>query len=267
LRASENKVSGNEWSISISGLTKRFGKLTALDGISLSVRKGEFFGFLGPNGAGKSTTIKILCGLLRADEGRAEVLGYDVGKYPLEVKRNVGVLLEDPPLYERLTAYEFLVFVGQMHGISRDESENRCQELLELMELTEAKNKLILDYSMGMKKKTALAGALIHAPKVLFLDEPFNGIDPVSVRNIRSVLERLREKGVTIFFCTHVMEVAEKLCTDVAIINKGKIVAKGTILELKQKVACAEDSTLEDVFLKLVEAEARRPEEKLSWLA
>ena len=256
-------TSGNH-SITTSGLTKRFGDLVAVDGIDLLVREGEFFGFLGPNGAGKSTTIKMLCGLLRPTAGRITIAGHDIAREPLEVKRSIGVLPEEIALYERLSAGEFLVFAARMHGLPLEEARRRCDDLLELMELTEARDKLIVDYSMGMKKKTAFAAALIHRPRVLFLDEPFNGIDPISVRAIRNVLRQLTEHGTTIFFTTHVMEVVERLCSRVAIINRGKIVGEGNLSELRAEAQAAGESTLEDIFLKLVEA--RVDDETLSWL-
>jgi ABC-2 type transport system ATP-binding protein len=251
-------------SILVSGLTKQFGDLTAVDAIDLQVREGEFFGFLGPNGAGKSTTIKMLCGLLRPTAGSMSIAGYDVLGQPLEVKRRIGVLPEEVALYERLTGAEFLVFAARMHGLSADEAARRADELLDLLELTEARDKLIVDYSLGMKKKTAFAAALIHRPQVMFLDEPFGGIDPISVRAIRSVLRELTEHGTTIFFTSHVMEIVERLCSRIAIINRGKIVGEGTMAELRAKAEAGDDSTLEDIFLKLVEA--RVEDDTLSWL-
>lgn len=251
-------------SIVAGGLVKRFGAVTAVDQVMLEVRAGEFFGFLGPNGAGKSTTIKMLCGLLRPTAGTIQVAGYDLARQPLEVKRQIGVLPEEANLYERLSAEEFLIFAARMYGLPLDDARVRTADLLELMELTEAKDKLIVDYSMGMKKKTALAAALIHRPRVLFLDEPFNGIDPISVRAIRTVLHQLTEHGTTIFFSSHVMEVAERLCTRVAIINHGRIAGEGTISELRAKVAAGGDSTLEDIFMTLVDA--RAGDDTLNWL-
>jgi ABC-2 type transport system ATP-binding protein len=254
----------NDYSILAEGLVKRFGPTAAVDGISLRVGQGEFFGFLGPNGAGKSTTIRMMCGLLRPDAGTIHVAGHDLAHEPLEVKRNMGVLPEETNLYERLTGEEFLIFSGRMYGLPLEEARRRTADLLELMELTNAKDKLIVDYSMGMKKKTALASALIHRPKVMFLDEPFNGIDPISVRAIRQVLRQLMEHGTTVFFSSHVMEVVERLCTRVAIINRGRIVGEGTIAELRSKAEAGGDSSLEDIFMKLVEA--RVDDETLSWL-
>jgi ABC-2 type transport system ATP-binding protein len=254
----------DSYTILASGLTKRFGDTVAVDGIDLHVQAGEFFGFLGPNGAGKSTTIKMLCGLLRPTEGSIRIAGFDIDGQPLEVKRHIGVLPEEIDLYERLTGAEFLVFAARMHGLPLEEARRRTSDLLELMELTEDQNRLIVDYSMGMKKKTAFAAALIHHPKVLFLDEPFNGIDPISVRAIRNVLRQLTDHGTTIFFTSHVMEVVERLCSRVAIINRGQIVAEGGLAELRAKAAAGGDSSLEDIFLKLVNA--RTDDEALSWL-
>jgi ABC-2 type transport system ATP-binding protein len=251
-------------SILATGLTMRFGDLTAVDDLHLEVAEGEFFGFLGPNGAGKTTTIKMLCGLLRPSAGNIRIAGRDLHQEPLEVKRAIGALLEEVNLYERLTAREFLVFSGQMYGLALEEARRRTSDLLELMELTDDKDRLIVDYSMGMKKKTALAGALIHRPRVVFLDEPFNGIDPISVRAIRNVLQHLRQRGTTIFFSSHVMEVVERLCTRVAIINHGRIVAEGDLAELRAAAQAGGDSTLEDVFMALVEARAEA--EAIEWL-
>jgi ABC-2 type transport system ATP-binding protein len=250
--------------IAAEGLVKRFGDTVAVDGITLSVGEGEFFGFLGPNGAGKSTTIRMLCGLLRPDAGRVQVAGHDLAREPLEVKRRIGVLPEETNLYERLSGEEFLLFSGRMYGLELDEARRRAADLLALMELTEAKDKLIVDYSMGMKKKTALAAALLHRPRVMFLDEPLNGIDPISVRAIRQVLRQVIERGTTIFFSSHVMEVVERLCTRVAIIHHGRLVGEGTLAELRARMEAGGDSSLEDIFLKLVEA--RVDEETLSWL-
>ncbi len=253
-----------EISIRAVGLSKYFGLIPAVNDISLTVREGEFFGFLGPNGAGKSTTIKMLCGLLRPTTGTIHVAGHDLAREPLIVKGLIGVLPEDPNMYERLSAEEFLIFSARMYGLPRDEAQRRTADLLELLELKDTQNKLIVDYSMGMKKKTALASALIHRPRVLFLDEPFNGIDPISVRAIRQVLHQLTESGTTIFFSSHVMEVVERLCTRVAIINHGSIVAEGSLAELRAAATEGSNSSLEDVFLKLVDAHVG--DEKLNWL-
>ncbi|MDE2127720.1 MAG: ABC transporter ATP-binding protein [Armatimonadetes bacterium] len=253
-----------EYSIVAMGLTKRFGAQLAVDNVDLAVKKGEFFGFLGPNGAGKTTAIRLMCGLLRPDGGGVRLAGYELATQPLLARGCLGVLPEEPYLYERLTALEFLVFAGQMYGIPKADATARAGDLLELMELTEDRNKLIIDFSMGMKKKTALAAAIIHSPRVMFLDEPFNGIDPISVRAIRTVLRHLTERGTTIFISSHVMEVVEKLCDRIAVINHGRIVGMGAISELREQVQAGTGSTLEDIFLKMVDA--REEAEELKWL-
>ncbi|HEX5322510.1 MAG TPA: ABC transporter ATP-binding protein [Capsulimonadaceae bacterium] len=246
--------------------------VVAVDHIHLQVAQGEFYGFLGPNGAGKSTTIKMLTGLLRPTSGRIVIAGHDISGDSLAVKRVIGVLPEDLNLYERLTAPEFLIFAGQMYGLSVNDARHRAEELLQLMELTDAGDKMIVDFSMGMKKKTALAGAMIHAPKVLFLDEPFNGIDALSARAIRDVLRRMIEHGTTIFFSSHVMEVVEKLCTRLAIIAKGRIVGEGTLDDLRGQIENPE-ATLEDIFVRLVSSPipegmvGQVPLNELDWLS
>ena len=245
----------NEYSIWAQGLTKTYkgdkktGDIVAVNDLSLRVRPGEFYGFLGPNGAGKSTTIKMLTGLLRPTTGRVVIAGHDLATDPLTVKRSIGVLPEDLNLYERLTAFEFLIFAAQMYGLMPDEGRRRAERLLSIMELSDAGQKLIVDFSMGMKKKTALAGALIHDPPVLFLDEPFNGIDALSSRKIRDVLRQRTASGGTVFFSSHVLEVVEKLCTRVAIIARGRMVAEGTMEQLR---AQTNNTNLEDIFVHLV---------------
>lgn len=244
------------YSIEAVNLTKFYGQKIAADNVSLHIREGEFYGFLGPNGAGKSTTIKMLATLLKPDGGEAKIAGCDLLTEPMAIKAKIGVMPEETNLYERLTGQEFLMFSGQMYGLDREETRRRANDLLALMELTEVQDKLIVDYSMGMKKKTAFAAALIHRPRVLFLDEPFNGIDPISVRAIRNALRQLTERGATIFISSHVMEVIEKLCTRVAIINHGRIVGEGTLEELRESSHSASGASLEDVFMTLVEAKA-----------
>jgi ABC-2 type transport system ATP-binding protein len=251
-------------SIVARGLTMHFDSLVAVDHIDLEIAEGEFFGFLGPNGAGKSTTIKMLCGLLKPTAGYIRVAGQELATAPLEVKRHIGVLPEEPNLYERLNGEEFLIFAGRMYGLTQEEARRRANDLLELFELAEARYQMIVDYSMGMKKKCALAAALIHRPRVIFLDEPFNGIDPVSVHAIRNVLQQLRAGGATIFFSSHVMEVVERLCSRVAIINRGVIVAQGSLADLRAKAQAGGEASLEEVFLTLVQARAE--EETLNWL-
>ena len=250
--------------IVVRHLTKAFRKKVAVDGISFEVPRGRFFGFLGPNGAGKSTTIKMLTGLLRPTAGEVTIEGFSLEKDLLDLKRVIGVLPEELPLYERLTGEEYLHFAGRMYGLGRDETRRRTEELLEFLSLDDERGKLIVDYSQGMRKKVALAAALIHSPKVLFLDEPLNGIDTVSGRVVTDLLRRLADKGVTLFFTTHVLDVVERLCDEVAIIDHGRLIAQGTLDQIRAQREVAQDASLEDVFLKLVSAEVRR--EDLSWI-
>ncbi len=249
-------------------LTRRFDKKTAVDQLNLTVNAGEFFGFLGPNGAGKSTTINMLVGLLRPTGGVARINGIDIWQEPLVAKRQLGVLPEGLNLYQRLTAREFVRFAGAMYGVPQQEVNQRADELLDLLDLKgDDADKLIIDYSHGMRKKTALAAALVHGPRVLFLDEPFEGIDAVSGRAIRDVLQQLRARGATIFFSSHILEVVERLCTRVGVIANGRLVAEGTIPELRERAQRGEAATLEDIFLHAVGAnEEGTTEKRLSWL-
>jgi ABC-2 type transport system ATP-binding protein len=250
--------------ISVRHLTKAFRKKVAVDDVSFDVPRGRFFGFLGPNGAGKSTTIKMLTGLLRPTAGEVTIEGLSLEKDLLALKRAIGVLPEELPLYERLTGEEYLHFAGRMYGLGREETRRRTEELLSFLSLADERGKLVVDYSQGMRKKLALAAALIHNPQVLFLDEPLNGIDPVSGRVVTDLLRRLAQKGVTLFFTTHVLDVVERLCDEVAIIDHGRLVAQGTLDQIRAQREVGQDATLEDVFLKLVSAEVRR--EDLSWI-
>ena len=257
--------------IRIAELTRRFGDFTAVDHLSLDVEAGCFLGFLGANGAGKSTTIKMLTGLLEASEGRAQILGHDVTSDAVEAKRVTGVVPEELALHDRLTGTEYLTFVGRMYGMAKDVIVERRRELLTWMDLHREPKKLIIDYSHGMKKKLALSAALIHDPQVLFLDEPFEGIDVIASRQIRELLETLRQRGVTIFLTSHVLEIVEKLCTHVAIIHEGQLVAHGPLDELRAGIDLDENGegrkrTLEETFLQLVEADAGEVP-TLSWLS
>ena len=250
------------------GLTRTFGPKIAVNALNLVVRRGEFFGFLGPNGAGKSTTIKLMVGLLRPTAGHVWVGGVDVWRDPLTARSLMGVLPEQLNLYERLTGREFLAFAGYMYGLGKEEVQRRSENLLSVLTLISDADKLIIDYSVGMRKKIALAAALIHRPQVLFLDEPFEGIDPISSRVIRTILRDLTETGVTIFFSSHIMEVVERLCSRVGIINQGRLVAEGTLQELRERGGQdghnQDNATLEDIFLQVVGAEQGGG--NLSWL-
>ena len=250
--------------IVVRGLTKLFRDVAAVNDISFRVARGRFFGFLGPNGAGKSTTIKMLTGLLRPTAGEVEIEGIPLEKDLLAVKRVIGILPEELFLYERLSGEEYLHFAGRMYGLSRDETRRRGEELLDFLSLADDRGRLIIDYSQGMRKKLALAAALIHSPRVLFLDEPLNGIDPVSGRVVTDLLRRLARKGVTLFFTSHGLDVVERLCDEVAIIDRGRILDQGSLAEIRERRAVGADASLEDVFLKLVGADVERRD--LSWI-
>ncbi|HTV81563.1 MAG TPA: ABC transporter ATP-binding protein [Acidobacteriaceae bacterium] len=261
--------------IATRGLTRRFGEFTAVDQVSLTVARGQFFGFLGPNGAGKSTTIRMLTGLLAPTSGQIEVLGLDFAAHPTEVKRQIGVVPEGLALFGRLTASEYLRFVGRMYGLDRDTVNQRTEELLEFMNLASEPKKLVTDFSHGMQKKLALAAAVIHGPKVLFLDEPFEGVDALAAGTLKAMLQRMTARGATIFLTSHVLEIVERLCSHVAIIHQGRLVANGSLAELRAGVALSGDATdekltLEETFRRVVGGADGGSEEalqELSWLA
>jgi ABC-2 type transport system ATP-binding protein len=258
----------NAYAVVTRDLVQTFGQKVAVNHLNLAVRHGEFFGFLGPNGAGKSTTIKMMTGLLRPTSGAVWVDGIDVWKDPLRARALIGVLPEYLNLYERLSGREFITFAGHMYGVPRAEVPRRAEELLQILSLADDANKLIVDYSVGMRKKVALAAAIIHRPQVLFLDEPFEGIDPVSSRVIRGILHDLTQRGTTIFFSSHIMEVVERLCTRVGIINQGVLVADGTLQELRERASGSggsKDATLEDIFLNVIGVQDENSH-NLSWL-
>lgn len=260
-------MSSPESIIQTENLTRRFGDLTAVDCLNLSVPRGIILGFLGPNGAGKSTTIHMLTGLLPPTSGTACVAGFDIQREPLEVKRRIGAVPEQLALYERLTAGEQLELVGRLYGLDHVEIQRRIPPLLDLLELKDTGGKMILDYSHGMRKKTALACALIHTPEILFLDEPFEGIDPISTRAIKEVLrDMVDRRGTTVFFSTHVMELAERFCDQVGIINKGQLAAVGSIPDLRWRAGLPDDAPLEDVFIHTVGAEEAEEAGVLDWL-
>lgn len=246
-------------------LVRVFGQKTAVNHLNLTVQRGEFFGFLGPNGAGKSTTIKMMVGLLRPTSGSVWVGGVDVWQDTLKARSLMGVLPEFLNIYERLSGREFVTFAGHMYGVPENDIQHRTEELLQVLTLVDDADKLIVDYSVGMRKKIALAAALIHRPQVLFLDEPFEGIDPVSSRVIRDILQDATRHGTTIFFSSHIMEVVERLCTRVGIINQGTLVAEGSLQELRERASGEnKDASLEDIFLNVIGA--RNENHNLSWL-
>src|ERR1051325_651271 len=257
--------------VETSALVKQFGDFVAVDHINLRVDRGSFFGFLGPNGAGKSTTIKMLTGLLAPTSGALRVLDFDVSKQPMEVKRRIGVVPEDLNLFERLTGAEMLSFTARMYGVRPEEIAQRAKELLDLMELQDEPRKLIIEYSHGMKKKLSLACALIHRPDILFLDEPFEGVVAIASRTLKDLLSRLTARGLTVFLTSHVLEIVERLCTDIAIISQGKLLASGSLNELRQGIRLEGDGagpvSLEEYFIHLVGGTRSGSEEEvLQWL-
>jgi ABC-2 type transport system ATP-binding protein len=245
------------------GLTRDFGGFRAVDGIDLAVPAGSFYGFLGPNGAGKSTTIKCLTGLLRPTAGTMRILGTDPLTDPVSVKRRIGVVPEDLALFDRLTADETLSFVAQVHGMDPETARSRLADLLRLMDLESAGNTLVTDFSHGMRKKLSLAAALLPAPRLLFLDEPFEGIDAVASRQIKDLLHAFVARGGTIFLTSHILEIVERLSTHIGVIAAGRLVAQGPIQELRSGAGAGR--SLEELFIGLVGAEAK-PQAALDWI-
>ena len=253
-----------ELALETQGLRRTFGELAAVDGVDLAVPRGTLYGFLGPNGAGKSTTIKCLTGLLRPTSGKIRILGIDPQADGVAVKRKVGVVPEDLALFDRLTGAETLTFVGKVHGLDSSVLASRSKELLELMDLAPSADTLVADYSHGMRKKVALAAALLPGPHLLFLDEPFEGIDAVASRQIKDLLHAFVGRGGTVFLTSHILEIVERLCTQVGVIAKGKLVAQGSLESLR--AGSHQGRTLEEIFLDLVGArEGGLPH--LDWLS
>jgi ABC-2 type transport system ATP-binding protein len=236
--------------IEIEGLVKRFGAHTAVAGLDLKVAPGEIFGFLGPNGAGKTTTVKMITGLLKPTAGRVRVAGHDVALDTLAAKRAMGLVPDEPFVYPKLTGVEYLRFVGELYGARLDDMRRRIPELLEMFELSAWGGELLESYSHGMRQKLVLAGILLHEPKVLILDEPMVGLDPKSGRLVKDIFLKLAERGTTIFMCTHVLEIAEKLCDRVGIMIQGRMIACGTLAELRAQ-GRKDDADLESIFLGL----------------
>lgn len=229
-------------------LTRYYGRKLAVDNLNMTVERGEVFGFIGPNGAGKTTTIRMLSCLIQPTKGTARVGGHDINEEPLEVKKIVGLVPENPPLYDRLTGREYLEFVGRLHKVPEGQRKKKMEELLEAFKLGEVADQLIVTYSRGMKQKLAFSAALIHSPRVLLLDEPTAGVDVRSARVMKDIIKELSEGGVTIFYSTHIMELAERICQRVGIINEGALIAVGSLDELKSRFY---GTDLEDVLLKL----------------
>jgi ABC-2 type transport system ATP-binding protein len=230
------------------GLKKQFGDKLAVRGVDLQVRAGEIFGFLGPNGAGKSTTIKMLIGLLRPTAGVARIGGYDIQREPIAAKRLIGYAPDEPNLPERMTAREFLDFIGGLYQVEPGEARRRGDELLRLFGLQDNADELVDGFSHGMRQKTSLAGALLHNPRAFFLDEPTVGLDPRSARLIKDTLREVAGRGTAVFLTTHILEIAERMCDRVAIINRGEVIAVGTLEELR---GARQGESLEDIFLEL----------------
>jgi ABC-2 type transport system ATP-binding protein len=244
--------------IQIQGLTKRFGNLVAVSNIHLDVPKGTIFGFLGPNGSGKSTTVKMLTGLLQPDSGDALICGTSIVKAALEVKKMIGALPEDLALFDSVTIWEHLMIAGAAYELDKTETQKRAERLLDYLDLKSARNTYVDQASTGMRKKCALAMALIHNPQILFLDEPFEGIDPVSSRNIKDLLILIARNGGTVFITSHILEVVERLVESFAIIVSGEIVCTKTVAEV-----LSTGQTLEDLFFEYVR---RPPVEALQWV-
>ena len=244
--------------LSIRGLAKRFGSKIAVDGINLDVPAGSFFGIVGPNGAGKTTTLSMATGLLRPDFGTALVHGVDVWAQPLEAKKLMGILPDGVRLFDRLSGEQLVTYAGLLRGMSRDVVAARVGELLAALDLSQDAGTLVVDYSAGMTKKIALASALIHAPKVLVLDEPFESVDPVSAANIRDILDRYVATGGTVIVSSHVMDLVQRMCDHVAVVAAGRILAAGTVEQVRA------GATLEERFVQLVGGRSRT--EGLEWL-
>lgn len=247
--------------INLLALTKYFGKLCAVDALTLQVAAGEIFGFLGPNGAGKTTTINMLTGLLRPTSGTATLAGYDIQKQGLQAKAILGLMPDTPQLYEALTGRQFVRMIADLYEVPPKRAENEMDSLLAQLELNDAADDQIKGYSYGMQKKILLISLLVHHPKILFLDEPTSGLDPRSARTVREILRQRCEHGCTVFMTTHILEIAERICDRVGIISKGQLIAVGTIAELQQRKREThadptsdnpqQTETLEDIFLDL----------------
>ncbi len=249
-----------EMAVQLRGLAKRFGAVVAVDGVDLDVPRGSFLGLVGPNGAGKTTTLAMITGLLRPDAGGARVDGIDVWAQPLLAKARMGVLPEGLRLFERLSGTELLTFSGRLRGMDAGEVAARAAELLDVLALADAKDQLVVDYSTGMRKKVTLAAALLHNPPVLFLDEPFEAVDPVSARTIRDVLSAFTGRGGTVVLSSHVMELVERLCDHVAVMASGRVLAAGPVDAIRA------GRPLEEVFVELVGGGGRAGQGSLHWL-
>jgi ABC-2 type transport system ATP-binding protein len=235
----------------IENLVKKYGTFEALKGISFDVKKGEIFTFLGPNGAGKTTTVKILTGILRPTSGTARIFGLDIVKDIGEIKKKTGFVPDQPYIYPYLTAFEYMRVVGDVYGVALEKQKRKIPELFEMFDLKDRSGEIVDSFSHGMKQKLAISSVLLHEPEIMFLDEPLVGLDPKSARLVKDLFKKLSENGVTIFMCTHVLEIAQKLASRICIINEGKILALNTFDFLQKTVS--QDADLEAVYLKLTE--------------
>lgn len=236
--------------IHLENLRKNYGSFTAVHGLSLAVRSGEIFAFLGANGAGKTTTMKMMVGLLPPTEGRVEIAGKDVWKEPRAAKRAIGYVPDTPILHELLTAREFLWFMADLYGLDRSAGRARSDELLEFLGLAESKDKLIRDFSLGMKRKMAIATALLHRPTVLLLDEVTNGLDARAAREVKDLIRHWASEGAAVFLTTHILSIAEELADRIGLIHKGRLICTGTMNDLRS-LAGKPDANLEEIFLTL----------------
>lgn len=236
--------------VKLTSVSKRYSDVTAIDYLDLDIRKGEIFGLLGPNGSGKSTTLKMVLGLVSPDMGSVNVLGINVQNNPVAVKKQVGYVPESPRVYEFLTGLEFLDFTGDVYGMKLEEKKKRIEEFLKALDLEGREGDMISSYSEGMRQKVIIISALIHRPELLLLDEPLSGLDPKSARIVKDLLRELASQGITVIMSTHVLEIAQAMCDRIAIMYEGKLLALGTMKELRQKAKMPE-SGLEDIFLKL----------------
>lgn len=251
-------MTGTPPAIEVRDLRKVYGSQAAVDGLSLTVPAGTFFGFLGPNGAGKTTTIRMLVGLAPPTSGEIRIFGLPMPEQALAIKRRIGLVPDESLLFDHLTGMELLEFVGRMYGLARPVARERARELMALFELDGAGHKLIADYSKGMRKRVAMAASLIHRPDLYLMDEPFEGVDAVGARLMKDILLEQVRRGATIFLTSHVLEVVERLCDRVAIIDKGRLVMDAQMNELR-----GGHESLEDTFVRLI---GGRPVETLEWL-
>lgn len=240
--------------IHLLNLDKHYNRSPAVKDLNLTVSKGELFGFLGPNGAGKTTTIKMMTGLLEPSSGSVHIAGIDIWESPLDAKKKIAYVPDQPDMYPKLTGWEYIRFVGSVFRMEADLFEKRANEFLQLFNMKHRADELIEEYSHGMKQKIALCGALVHGPEVLFLDEPTVGLDPSSARSLKTLLRNLCDQGTTVFLSTHILEIAEKMCDRVAIINEGNVIATGTMDELRER-GSQEGASLEEIFLQLTGGE------------